>query len=114
MVLILFTDIHWIDSLFYLCNSISHLFLVLFSTLTFSPYSAKLKEVLKGKERIFNDASKTASTTAKAVTNSESGIKESQKAIKKAEKTVKKANKNFEKYEKKVKKQLKEQEKKVK
>merc|ERR1712194_970624 len=54
-----------------------------------SATAANLKEVSKEKETIFNNASKTASKTAKEVKLAEKGIQESQKVIKKAEKNVK-------------------------
>lgn len=76
--------------------------------------SANLKEVLKGKDKVFADTSKTATSTAKEVKSADGGIKESKKAIKKAEKTLKKADKSLKAYQKKIKKQLKAEEAKLK
>jgi len=76
--------------------------------------SANLKEVSKGKDKVFADASKTATSTAKEVKSADGGIKDSKKAIKKAEKTLKKADKSLKAYQKKVKKQLKAEEAKLK
>jgi len=79
-----------------------------------SANAAILKGVSNEKDTIFNNASKTASKTAKEVKMAEKGIKESEKVIKKAEKSVKKAEKSFKGYSKAVKKQVKKQEQKVK
>jgi hypothetical protein len=70
---------------------------------------AKLKDILKEKERILNDASKKATQTAKELKSAESGVASSQGALTKAKARAEKAEKAFQTWTKKVQEQKKKE-----
>ena len=72
-------------------------------------HTAKLKEVLKEKDRILGEATKKAAQTAKDFKSAQSGVDSSQDALKKAKTRAEKAEKAYQNWAKKVQEQKKKE-----